>query len=169
MNESKFLVVLNSNHSTDIPSQIRLFMTKTILLSLSVYLFSFCKPGEVSVNSSANEITSNSDVNRVLISKTGEDENRIKIIPNGRGQMTPLDPLNIQVEGSSGIQELHSILGFTDVRFPFRDGISITCIKQTHDVNGTTEVEQKSLAPSLQANMSFKIKDPGKWRVNLYY
>ena len=134
---------------------------------LALFLLS-CKAGESTVQSSDFEVTSRNNVNRVRLSNTGGGENKVEIIIRARGQMTSSNPKNIQLQGSSGVEEQTSFIGYDDVSFPFRGNVAFDYVKQANDVTGSLG-ETESLATTVRASVSFRIEEQGYWRVHIYY
>lgn len=83
--------------------------------------------------------------------------------------MTSSGPENIFLQGSSGVQENSSYVGYDQVSFPFTGGVSFEYTKQANDATGSTPGEIESLATTTRAIVNFMIKEPGHWRVNIYY
>ena len=83
--------------------------------------------------------------------------------------MTSSNPENIQLQGSSGMEEQSSFVGYDEVSFPFNGTIAFDYVKQANDVTGSVAGETEPMSTTVRAAVSFTIQEQGQWRVNIYY
>lgn len=151
---------------------LKMFQTvcnRLLLFPLIIFMMISCRTGESASQNAEYDITSTNNISRVRLSKMGSDENRVEIIIRGRSQMTSSGPSDVILQGSSGVQENSSFRGYEEVSFPFNGSVGFDYSKQQNDVVGSAASNVESLATSVRASVSFVIKEPGQWRVNIYY